>query len=88
MFARSLFFLFKEYYLGKTPTHAGRLFLQARQEGCEGVGPNPHSRRGLEFLEWTGARMALFWERELKNYPWNYVCIVNRLFIGAHVYWG
>lgn len=29
--------------------------------------PNSHTRSGLEFLEKTGTRMALFWERELED---------------------
>lgn len=62
--------------------------IQPTRWVCEGVGPDPHTRSDLEFLEWTGARMAMFWTRKLKNYPWDYVCIVNRLLIGVHAYWG
>ena len=41
------------------------------------------TRSGLEFPERTGARMATFWKRELVGFPWNEVCIVNRLLSGV-----
>ena len=41
------------------------------------------TRSGLEFPERTGARMETFWKRELVGFPWNEVCIVNRLLSGV-----
>ena len=43
------------------------------------------TRSGLEFPERTGARMVTFWKRELVGFPWNGVCIVNRLLSGVMV---